>query len=91
MAWVPISRSVQALGGTAVLRKAIAKAGPVVTDNGNFILDADFGEIRDPVALNTALLSIPGLVETGLFVRMACRAYFGMDDGSVQVWEASPK
>ncbi len=87
---MPISRALQALGGKPILRKAIAKAGPVVTDNGNFIIDADFGEIADPVALNDALIRIPGVVETGLFVRMACRAYFGKEDGSVEIWDASP-
>lgn len=86
LAWVPVSRSITAMGGTPVLRKAIAKAGPVVTDNGNFILDVDFGTIPDPAALNTALISIVGVVETGLFVNMAVRAYFGREDGGVDVW-----
>ncbi len=69
-----------------MLRKAIAKAGPVVTDSGNFILDVDFGAIADPAALNAQLLPIVGVVETGLFCNMAVKAYFGMEDGSVQEW-----
>ena len=79
----------EALGGKPVLRKAIAKAGPVVTDGGNFILDVDFGAIADPVALNATLLPIVGVVETGLFCQMACKAYFGMEDGSVEEWAVS--
>lgn len=41
MAYVPLSRSLQALGGEPVLRMAQRKAGPVVTDNGNFVLDVN--------------------------------------------------
>lgn len=54
-----------------------------VTDNGQFILDADFGHIRDPHDLNQKLLNMPGIVETGLFIGMACKAYFGEEDGTV--------
>jgi len=81
MAYVPIANKIKVLGGIPVLRMAINKAGPVVTDNGNFILDVDFGIITDPNTLNTQLLSIPGVLETGLFCNMAQSAYFGMADG----------
>ncbi|KAJ3042281.1 hypothetical protein HDV00_007648 [Rhizophlyctis rosea] len=81
MAYVPIMGTIKRLGGNPVLRMATRKAGPVVTDNGNFVVDADFGEIKDPVDLDQKLLSIPGLVETGLFCRMASVAYFGNKHG----------
>ena len=54
-----------------------------MTDNGQFILDADFGHIKDPAKLNQELLNLPGIVETGLFIGMAAKAYFGEKDGSV--------
>lgn len=60
-----------------------SKAGPVVSDNGNFILDVDFGVIDNPKELNEKLLHIPGIVETGLFIDMAEKVYFGNKDGSV--------
>jgi len=88
LAHVPVARRLtQQLGArSACLRMAGAsKAGPVVTDNGNFLLDADFGEIPQPHQLNSKLLCIPGVVETGLFVDMATAAYFGQADGSVVV------
>jgi ribose 5-phosphate isomerase A len=69
--------------GKPQLRMAKSKAGPVVTDNGNFIIDAEFGEIDAPEALNAKLLLIPGVLETGLFVNMAKVAYFGQEDGTV--------
>jgi ribose 5-phosphate isomerase A len=86
LAWLPVTKALEGMGGSVVLRKAIAKAGPVVTDNGNFILDVDFGAIKDPRALNAAIVPIVGVVETGLFCGMAVKAYFGMEDGSVQEW-----
>ncbi|TPX58449.1 ribose-5-phosphate isomerase [Powellomyces hirtus] len=77
-------QKLKALGGKPTLRMATRKAGPVVTDNGNFVIDADFGNIKDPVALEKDLISIPGIVETGLFCNMATWAYFGMDNGEVK-------
>ena len=82
-AHVPITKRLESLGGTPVLRMAKAKAGPLVTDNGNFIIDADFGKIANPQELNLKLLQIPGVVDTGLFVNMASKAYIGQKDGEV--------
>lgn len=63
------------------------KAGPVVTDNGGFIIDCDFGEIDNPMELHNRLRNIVGVVETGLFVNMASVAYFGQSDGTVIRWD----
>jgi len=82
-AYVPVMKKIEQLGGKPILRMAEKKAGPVVTDNGNFIIDADFGIIKDPASLNNELKSIPGIVETGLFINMAVKAFFGKEDGSV--------
>ncbi|MHA1776473.1 MAG: ribose 5-phosphate isomerase A [Promethearchaeia archaeon] len=82
-AYVPIQKKIEKLGGKTVLRMAKNKAGPVVTDNGNFILDAEFGIIKDPNTLNKQLKLIPGVVETGFFIGMAVKAYFGQADGTV--------
>lgn len=83
MACVPVMKKIEKLGGKPKLRMAIAKAGPVVSDNGGLIIDADFGLINDPIALDSQLRSLVGVVETGLFVKMACKAFFGNADGSV--------
>ncbi|XP_066535112.1 ribose-5-phosphate isomerase [Hoplias malabaricus] len=85
MAYVPVSRAIaHRFGGEAALRMAISKAGPVVTDNSNFILDWKFETAQNWKEVNTAIKMIPGVVETGLFVGMAERVYFGMEDGSVK-------
>ena len=83
LARVPLTKKFEELGGKPVLRMAKAKSGPLVTDNGNFIIDVDFGTIKNPSEINNKLLSIPGVVDTGLFIGMASRAYFGQKDGSV--------
>nr|XP_057933656.1 ribose-5-phosphate isomerase [Doryrhamphus excisus] len=89
MAYVPVSRRiVQHFGGEANLRMAVSKAGPVVTDNSNFIVDWKFEGAQKWKDINRAIKMIPGVVETGLFVGMAERAYFGMENGSVQMRDA---
>jgi ribose 5-phosphate isomerase A len=49
----------------------------VITDNGNFIIDASFGPIDDAAELEKKLKMIPGVVETGLFIGLANIAYIG--------------
>ncbi|KAM4541592.1 ribose-5-phosphate isomerase [Fundulus diaphanus] len=89
MAYVPVSRMIaKRFGGEVNLRMAVSKAGPVVTDNSNFILDWKFERAQNWREVNTAIKMIPGVVETGLFVNMAQQAYFGMEDGSVKVRKA---
>ncbi|XP_068957139.1 ribose-5-phosphate isomerase [Petaurus breviceps papuanus] len=88
MAYVPVSRALARMfGGVAELRMAERKAGPVVTDNGNFLLDWKFDRVHKWSEVNTAIKMIPGVVDTGLFINMAERVYFGMEDGSVAVRE----
>jgi len=73
---------IRVMGGKAVLRLSPGKIDPVVTDNGNFILDVNFGPIRlDLHQLNTQLKLIPGVVETGFFLDMAHIAYIGGSKG----------
>ena len=79
--------AVRAVGGDPVLRDAERKDGPVVTDNGNLVLDCDFGRIDDPAGVSASLSSIAGAVEHGLFVGMADVIYVGTSD-SVTVREA---
>ena len=75
------------LGGEATLRTAERKDGPVVTDNGNLIVDCAFGRIDDPEALAARLSALPGVVEHGLFVGIADEVYVGDEGGDVDVLE----
>lgn len=72
-----IVRLIRQMGGKPVLREGPGKVGPVMTDNGNVILDAEFGLIREPSKLCQELKSLPGVVETGIFANMASIAYVG--------------
>eukprot|EP01101_Sappina_pedata_P009412 TRINITY_DN5489_c0_g1_i1.p2 TRINITY_DN5489_c0_g1~~TRINITY_DN5489_c0_g1_i1.p2 ORF type:complete len:243 (-),score=108.79 TRINITY_DN5489_c0_g1_i1:30-758(-) len=83
LAHVPVMHKLSKLGGSPKLRMAVNKAGPVVTDNGNFVVDCDFKLIHNPIELEKSLSSIPGIVESGLFIHMAVKAFFGNEDGSV--------
>ncbi|PFX21113.1 Ribose-5-phosphate isomerase [Stylophora pistillata] len=83
MAYVPVMKKIDKLGLKPILRMAQAKAGPVVTDNSNFIIDCQFDKVYDWKSLNTQLNLIPGVVETGLFVGMAECAIFGKPDGTI--------
>jgi len=68
---------IQVMGGKTVLRHCEGKVGPVVTDNGNFILDVYFRPIKDLGQLDNQLKSIPGVIETGFFLNMVHIAYIG--------------
>jgi len=76
-----VRRTVADLGGTATLRTATGKDGPVVTDNGNLVLDCDFGTVAEPGALATDLAASPGVVEHGLFVDLVKEVHVGSEDG----------
>ncbi len=80
----PLQNKLKALGGVPILRMAKSKMGPVVSDNGNFIIDVDFGIIANPTKLHSQLKLLTGVVDSGLFVKMATKAYIGQSDGTVQ-------
>jgi len=69
------------LDGKTLLREGKGKVGAVVTDNGNYIVDVDFGAIADIKELNQRLKLIPGVIETGLFIGIADIVYLGKPDG----------
>jgi ribose 5-phosphate isomerase A len=73
------------MGGRAKLREGAGKVGPLITDNGNFVLDADFGRIANPAKLERGLKSVPGILETGLFIRMVDIVYVGLSNGGVKM------
>ncbi|MCA0755675.1 ribose-5-phosphate isomerase RpiA [Paenibacillus sp. N4] len=74
-------RKLRALGCEPKLRTADSQ--PYITDNGNYIMDCEFGSIANPALLAEELHRIPGVVEHGLFIRMAAQVIVGRPDGSV--------
>jgi ribose 5-phosphate isomerase A len=76
-----VDHYVREMGGKPVLREGKGKVGPVVTDNGNVILDVDFGPIEKPAELAHKLKALSGVVETGLFIGLTNLAYIGTSSG----------
>jgi len=77
-----VSSSVKALGATVIVRMgAPGKDGPVISDSGNLIADANFGLIKDPAKLARDLEHIPGLIGHGLFIGMADKVILASENG----------
>jgi len=72
-----VKSKIEGIGGKAVLREGKGKLGPVMTDNGNAVIDAVFGVIGNAAELEVKLKMIPGVLETGLFIGLASTAYIG--------------
>lgn len=71
MAITPVMRAIEKLGGKPELRMGIRKAGPVITDQGNMVIDVKFDSIDHPAELEKTLNNIPGVLDNGLFVGVA--------------------
>ncbi|XTZ11714.1 MAG: ribose-5-phosphate isomerase RpiA, partial [cyanobacterium endosymbiont of Rhopalodia inflata] len=67
-ALTPVMRQLEQLGGKPELRMGVKKAGPVITDQGNLVIDVKFEEINKPEILEVTINNIPGVLENGLFV-----------------------
>ncbi|MCD6524542.1 MAG: ribose-5-phosphate isomerase RpiA [Thermococcus sp.] len=80
-AWRAIAEELEVFNAKAELRMGVKKDGPVVTDNGNFILDAKFERIEDPLDMEIELNTIPGVVENGIFADIADVVLVGTRDG----------
>ena len=77
-AWRQVQAQLGEMGGDAQLRMAVRKAGPVVTDQGNLVLDVKFaGGITDPVTLEKEVNNLPGVLENGLFVNITDQVLVG--------------
>ncbi|AFK22786.1 ribose-5-phosphate isomerase RpiA [Pyrococcus sp. ST04] len=70
-AWRAILEELSIFNAEAELRMGKKKDGPVVTENGNFIIDAKFPRIEDPLDMEIELNTIPGVVENGIFADIA--------------------
>jgi ribose 5-phosphate isomerase A len=68
MAIAPVMRAIEKLGGKPELRMGVKKAGPVITDQGNMVIDVKFDSIDHPAELEKTLNNIPGVLENGIFV-----------------------
>ncbi len=80
-AWRLAKNEIKKLGYDSEIRMAKRKDGPVITDNGNFVLDITLDGKTDINELNNKITMIPGVLETGLFIGYADTVCIGTDDG----------
>jgi ribose 5-phosphate isomerase A len=90
MALTPVMRAIEKLGGQPELRMGVKKAGPVITDQGNMVIDVKFDDIANPGEMEKNLNNIPGVLENGLFVDCTDLVLVGeITDGKPVVREIS--
>ena len=85
-AWKHVQDLISEMNGSSTLRMATKKAGPVVTDQGNLILDVlfDYG-IKNPKDIETSINNIPGVLENGLFVDLTDKVLVGKIENNIPV------
>jgi ribose 5-phosphate isomerase A len=84
---VQVARKLENFGVSVMIREAVHKAGPVITEHGNIILDIRFSIPADPSVMETELNKIPGVVENGFFTGNPPLIYIAHQDGTVETRE----
>ncbi len=85
-AWKQVQELISQMNGTSTLRMATKKAGPIVTDQGNLILDVLFDNgIENPKEIERTINNIPGVLENGLFVDLTDRVLVGKIENDIPV------
>ena len=83
-AWKQVQGIINKMDAESSLRMASKKAGPVVTDEGNLILDVLFkGGINDPYKVENEINNIPGVLENGLFVDLTQKVLVGRIENNI--------
>ncbi len=85
-AWKQVKDMISEMDGCSTLRMAKKKAGPVVTDQGNLILDVLFNDgIKNPKDIEMRINNIPGVLENGLFVDITDKVLVGKIENNIPV------
>ena len=85
-AWKQVQEVISEMNGSSTLRMATKKAGPVVTDQGNLILDVLFNDgIKNPKDIEMKINNIPGVLENGLFVDLTDKVLVGKIENNTPV------
>lgn len=80
-----VEKALAKLGAKCVLREGVRKCGPVITDNGNQILDCTWENPVDPAEMEDKISKIAGVVEVGFFTKLKPTAFIAHADGSVEI------
>jgi len=79
-----ITKNILKIGGVPTLR-VLERGYPFVTENGNVILDCDFGIIKNPKILQQKMLNMPGVLEVGIFTRKPDIIYKAKTNGKFDI------
>lgn len=84
-----VMQALEILGAKCTIRQGVKKAGPVVTDSGNFIIDCLWDKIDgrspiNPMLLEDEINKITGVVENGFFTKKLPLVFIGKEDGTVE-------
>ena len=77
-------KKMENLGGKPELR-ILDRGYPFVTENGNIILDCDFGIIKSPKILQQKIINVPGVIEVGIFTRKPDVIYKAKANGKFEI------
>ena len=84
--WKQVQDVISEMNGSSRLRMATKKAGPIVTDQGNLILDVLFKDgINNPKNIEMSINNIPGVLENGLFVDITDKVLVGKIENNIPV------
>src|SRR5574344_20215 len=81
---VPVVAKLETLGATCTLREGVRKCGPVITDNGNMIVDCLWDKPVSPEKMEDIINDITGVVECGFFTKNHPLVFIAHADGSVE-------
>jgi ribose 5-phosphate isomerase A len=85
-AWKQVQDVISEMNGSSSLRMATKKAGPIVTDQGNLILDVLFNDgIKNPKDIEMSINNIPGVLENGLFVDLTDKVLVGKIENNIPI------
>lgn len=80
-----VEKELNKIGAKCVLREGVRKCGPVITDNGNQILDCTWDRPVNPAEMEEKIAKIVGVVEVGFFTKLRPTAFIAHSDGSVEI------
>lgn len=84
-AYIPVKKALEKLGANVILREGVRKCGPVITDNGNQIVDCLWQNPVDPKKMEDLIDDITGVVEVGFFTKNKPIAFIAKEDGTVEI------
>lgn len=84
-AFTPVKTALQEIGASVTLREGVRKCGPVITDNGNWIVDCLWKTPVNPAETEESVNRITGVVENGFFTKNKPSVFIAKADGTVEV------